>query len=107
MTDPYGVVDGSRQAYHDIRSSSRGADVPHQLPYSVSEGIPLLRVRLLGGFCVQRSDVGQAVCDWQRRSAKALIKILAVQPGTRGAPRTNHRHPLVGCGHRVRAQQLR
>jgi DNA-binding SARP family transcriptional activator len=36
-------------------------------------------VRLLGGFCVQRTDVGQAVSDWQRRSAKSLIKILAVQ----------------------------
>lgn len=81
MNDAYGVADGSRQAYHDIRSSSRGADVHHQLPYSGSEGIPLLRVRLLGGFCVQRTDVGQAVSDWQRRSAKALIKILAVQPG--------------------------
>jgi DNA-binding SARP family transcriptional activator len=81
MNNAYGVVDGSLQAYHDIRSSSRGTDVPHQPRYSGSEGIPLLRVGLLGGFCVQRTDVGQAVSDWQRRSAKALIKILAVQPG--------------------------
>ena len=45
------------------------------------DGIAPLQVRLLGGFCIERSDVGQAVSDWPRRSAKTLIKLLAVQPG--------------------------
>jgi DNA-binding SARP family transcriptional activator len=36
---------------------------------------------LLGGFCIERSDVGQSVSDWPRRSAKTLIKLLAVHPG--------------------------
>ena len=38
-------------------------------------------LRLLGGFRVERTEVGQAVSDWRRRSAKTLIKLLAVQPG--------------------------
>ena len=80
MDDAYGVVDGTREAYDDVRSSSRGADVPQPL-YSVSEVIPSLRIGLLGGFCVQRTDAGLAVSGWQRRSAKTVIKILAVQPG--------------------------
>jgi DNA-binding SARP family transcriptional activator len=41
---------------------------------------PLLRVSLLGGFRVERADAAEAVSDWQRRSAKNLIKLLAVQP---------------------------
>ena len=45
------------------------------------DGIAPLQVRLLGGFCIERSDVGQAVSDWPRRSAKTLIKLLAIQPG--------------------------
>jgi len=48
---------------------------------SGSDAIPLLRMRLLGGFCVERTDIGQAVSDWQRSSAKTLTKILAVHPG--------------------------
>jgi DNA-binding SARP family transcriptional activator len=90
MTNAYGVVDGSRQVYHDIRSSSRGADDHHQPRYSVSQGIPLLRVGLLGRFCVERTDVGQTISDWQRRSAKTLIKILALQPG-----HTVHREQII------------
>jgi DNA-binding SARP family transcriptional activator len=60
---------------------------PHWRPmspqprYSVSDGIPLLRVGLLGRFCVERADAGQTIFDWQRRSAKTLLKVLAVQPG--------------------------
>ena len=46
-----------------------------------SEAIPILRMRLLGGFCVERTDIGQAVSDWQRSSAKTLTKILAVHAG--------------------------
>ena len=45
------------------------------------EAIPLLRVKLLGGFCVERADIGQAVSDWQRSSAKTMTKLLAVEPG--------------------------
>ena len=80
MNNAYPLADGSRQVYHEISSSLPRVDVPRPR-YSVSEGIPLLRVRLLGGFCVQRTEVGQVVSEWQRRSAKTLIKILAVLPG--------------------------
>ena len=44
-------------------------------------GVPLLRVRLLGGFRVEQADVTRAVSDWQRRSAKTLMKLLATCPG--------------------------
>ena len=43
--------------------------------------VPLLHVRLLGGFCVERADADWTVSGWQRRSAKTLTKLLAVQPG--------------------------
>ena len=55
--------------------------MPLQAQYSGSDAITPLRVRLLGGFRVERTGVGQAVSDWPRRSAKTLIKLLAVQPG--------------------------
>jgi DNA-binding SARP family transcriptional activator len=80
MNPAYRVVDNSRHAHHDVPSSSRGTGVPRPRN-SASEGIPLLQVRVLGGFSIRRTDVGQAVSDWQRRSAKTLIKILAIQPG--------------------------
>src|SRR6266700_2734409 len=48
---------------------------------SGSDAVPLLRMRLLGGFSVERTDIGRAVSDWQRSSAKTLTKILAVHPG--------------------------
>jgi DNA-binding SARP family transcriptional activator len=48
---------------------------------SGSDVVPPLRVRLLGGFCVERAGGGQAVSDWQRSSAKSLTKILAAHPG--------------------------
>ena len=51
-----------------------------QARYSGPDAIAPLHVRLLGGFCIERSDVGQAVSDWPRRSAKTLIKLLAIQP---------------------------
>src|SRR6516165_844825 len=47
----------------------------------------LLHVTLLGGFRLERGDVTQAVagrqpvCDWPRRSAKTLTKLLAAHPG--------------------------
>jgi DNA-binding SARP family transcriptional activator len=42
--------------------------------------VPQLRVTLLGGFRVGRADTARAVCDWQRRSAKTLTKLLATHP---------------------------
>jgi DNA-binding SARP family transcriptional activator len=44
---------------------------------------PLLSMRLLGGFHVQRAGAASAVSDWQRRSAKTLTKLLATCPGHR------------------------
>jgi DNA-binding SARP family transcriptional activator len=42
---------------------------------------PLLYVRLLGGFRVERvADARQTVFDWPRRSAKTLTKLLAANP---------------------------
>ena len=49
--------------------------------YSGSDSFPLLRIRLLGGFRVERTDVRRAVSGWQRRSGKTLTKLLAVHPG--------------------------
>jgi DNA-binding SARP family transcriptional activator len=42
---------------------------------------PLLYVKLLGGFRVERADAGQAIFDWPRRSSKTLAKLLAAHPG--------------------------
>jgi DNA-binding SARP family transcriptional activator len=54
------------------------------------EPSPPLRVRLLGGFRVERTDTGQAVSLWPRRSAKTLIKVLAVHPD-----HTAHREQII------------
>ena len=71
---------GSWQACHDIRPPTPGIDALAGQA-SGSDAITSLRVRLLGGFRVERTGAGQAVSDWPRRSAKTLIKLLAVQPG--------------------------
>jgi len=42
--------------------------------------MPMLRVRLLGGFGVERTEPTGLVYDWRRRSAKTLTKILAAHP---------------------------
>jgi DNA-binding SARP family transcriptional activator len=42
--------------------------------------LPTLRVRLLGGFGVERDGDDTEVSDWQRRSAKTLTKLLAAHP---------------------------
>jgi DNA-binding SARP family transcriptional activator len=42
---------------------------------------PTLRVGLLGGFRVERADTGPLDCEWPRRSAKTLTKLLATYPG--------------------------
>ena len=45
------------------------------------DALPLIRMRLLGGFRVERADGAREVSDWQRRSAKTLTKLLAAQIG--------------------------
>jgi DNA-binding SARP family transcriptional activator len=50
-----------------------------QAGHSVSGATALLRVRLLGGFRVDRSEVRQSPV-WPRRSAKTLTKLLASHP---------------------------
>lgn len=50
---------------------------------SKKRAVPQLRLGLLGGFHVERVDrdgVGTPVAGWQRRSAKALTKLLATCP---------------------------
>ena len=42
--------------------------------------VPQLRVGLLGGFRVDRAGVARPVTDWQRRTAKTLMKLLATDP---------------------------
>jgi DNA-binding SARP family transcriptional activator len=69
-----------RQACPDTQPPTLGVAAP-PVRYSGSDAIEPLQVRLLGGFCVERSDVWQAVSNWPRRPAKTLIKLLAVQPG--------------------------
>ena len=79
MSDADGVWSVPAQARRDIHPPA--PVVGASLRYSEPNGIAPLQVRLLGGFCIERGDVGQAVSDWPRRSAKTLIKLLAVQPG--------------------------
>ena len=80
MSDAHCVSGVRARARRDIHPLSPGVGAP-QARRSEPNGIAPLHVRLLGGFCIERSDVGQAVSDWPRRSAKTLIKLLAVQPG--------------------------
>jgi DNA-binding SARP family transcriptional activator len=80
MNDAPHVMNIPRQAPRASRPSAPGADAA-QAPYARSDAITPLLVRLLGGFCVECTDGGQAVSDWPRRPAKTLIKLLAVQPG--------------------------
>ena len=80
MSDAHCVSGVRARARRDIHPLSPGVGAP-QARRSEPNGIVPLHVRLLGGFCIERSDVGQTVSDWPRRSAKTLIKLLAVQPG--------------------------
>jgi DNA-binding SARP family transcriptional activator len=80
MSDAHCVSGVPARARREIHPLSPGVGAP-QAQYPGAEAIGPLRVRLLGGFGVERSDVGQAVSDWPRRSAKTLVKLLAVQPG--------------------------
>jgi DNA-binding SARP family transcriptional activator len=79
MNDAHAALDGSRQAYHDIGPPTPGVAVS-EAQYLGSDAITPLRVSLMGGFRVERADAGQAISDWQRRSAKTLFKLLAVRP---------------------------
>jgi DNA-binding SARP family transcriptional activator len=58
---------------------ARAGDPPNG-PGPSGLSVPQLRVRLLGGFRVDRADTIRAVSDWQRRSAKTLTKLLATHP---------------------------
>jgi DNA-binding SARP family transcriptional activator len=80
MSDANCVSGVRARVRRDIHPLSPGIGAP-QARRSEPNGIAPLQVRLLGGFCIERSDVGQTVSDWPRRSAKTLIKLLAVQPG--------------------------
>src|SRR5580692_131378 len=80
MNRPRGVVNGALQTGHHTRPPTPGADA-FAARYPGSDAITPLRVKLLGGFAVQPAAAGQAVSDWPRRSAKTLVKLLAVQPG--------------------------
>jgi DNA-binding SARP family transcriptional activator len=49
-------------------------------PHRASITNPLLHMRLLGGFRVERADAERTDFDWPRRSAKILTKLLAAHP---------------------------
>ena len=80
MNRARGVEDGWWRVCDDTRPPAPGVDVS-TTRHSGSHAITCVHVRLLGGFRVERADAAQAVSDWPRRSAKTLIKLLAVQPG--------------------------
>ena len=80
MSDAHCVSSVPALARRDIHPPAPGVGAS-QARCSEPNGIAPLHMRLLGGFCIERSDVGQAVSDWPRRSAKTLIKLLAIQPG--------------------------
>ena len=80
MNRARGAVNGASQTCHDPQPPTPGLDA-FAARYPGSDAITPLRVRLLGGFCIEPADAGQAVSDWPRRSAKTLVKLLAIQPG--------------------------
>jgi DNA-binding SARP family transcriptional activator len=80
MNRARGTVDASWPAGDDTRRLAPGVDV-FTASHSGSNAVTPVRVRLLGGFRVEHAATSQAVSDWPRRSAKTLIKLLAVQPG--------------------------
>jgi DNA-binding SARP family transcriptional activator len=59
-------------------------------PGSPERAVPQLRLRLLGGFRVERVGAARPVSGWQRRSAKTLTKLLATHPR-----HTLHREQLL------------
>jgi DNA-binding SARP family transcriptional activator len=79
MNDAHCVVNIPEQASEDNQPPTPAVAAP-EWRYSGPDAVAPLQVRLLGGFCVERADVGQAVSDWPRRPAKTLVKLLAVRP---------------------------
>lgn len=55
--------------------------VPDRTDRSSHPTVPLLRIRLLGGFRVERLGDGALAHRWQRSTAKTLTKLLATYPG--------------------------
>ncbi len=80
MNRARGVVNGSWQACHDARPLTPGVGA-FAAQHSGSDAVTSVRVNLLGGFRVEHIGAGQDVSAWPRRSAKTLVKLLAVQPG--------------------------
>jgi DNA-binding SARP family transcriptional activator len=80
MNDTHRAVDGSWPALHDLRLPAPKLDAA-AAHYSRPDAITPLRVRLLGGFCVERGDAGRVITDWRRRSARTLTKLVAVHLG--------------------------
>jgi DNA-binding SARP family transcriptional activator len=69
-----------QRACHDIRPLTHGAEGLEGQD-SAFGAIPLLRVSVLGGFRVERTDIACTVSGWKRQSAKTLTKLLAICPG--------------------------
>jgi DNA-binding SARP family transcriptional activator len=51
------------------------------VPAPETQSVSAVRVTLLGGFRVDLDDLSEPIANWQRRSAKTLIKVLATAPG--------------------------
>jgi DNA-binding SARP family transcriptional activator len=80
MNDAHEVLNGWRQPRHDLQSHTLRVAVP-DAQHGPSDVITPLHVSLMGGFRIERADAGQVASSWPRRSAKTLLKLLAVQPG--------------------------
>lgn len=84
-----GAMNGSAQACHHIRSLA--LEVAPSEPSDPGPGaVPLLHVKLLGGFRIEHTDVERAISGWPRRSAKTLTKLLAVN-----AEHALHREQII------------
>jgi DNA-binding SARP family transcriptional activator len=65
-----------------VAAEQQYASVPLSLVLGAARReVPQLRLHLLGGFRVGRDATDVAAGAWQRRSAKALTKLLAATPG--------------------------
>lgn len=62
-------------------AAERLASVPLSLVLPTPRQAPELRLRLLGGFRAERGGAVVPIAAWQRRSARALTKLLAAAPG--------------------------
>jgi DNA-binding SARP family transcriptional activator len=77
---------------HDVQGAEQTLPQPwgpvHGMPWNATapdareqreQPPPTVYIGVLGGYRVLRLE--RAVCDWQRRTAKSLTKLLAVHPG--------------------------